>query len=919
MLALWGRCPEEPGAPPYWPWLQALRHYVAAPDAVPVREAVGAAAGHVAALDSTLAARLPAHEVPPPLDDAAQARFRLFDAIAGIWQRAAARQPLLMVFDDLHCADVPSLKLLEFVAREAAASPIALLGTYRDAEVTRSHPLSDTIAALARLGGMQRLKLAGFSADETARFVAARGGAASLAAAMHQRSDGHPLFLTEMARLLEDARLVPERALAELQRVPSGVRDVIGSRLNRLSPPCLHALGNAAVVGRRFGFELLLSLLDDRSEERCLASLDEARAASLIEELPEPATYQFTHALIRDVLYDEMPVPRRTRMHQRIATVLEKLHGDEPVWLSTLAHHWHAARLPGSEAKAVEYATRAARHADATLAHEEAATLYALALQTIAPAREAERCELLLALGEAQTRAAAHEATLDTFNEAAQIARGLRNAGGLARAALGYETVAWRTVGVGTVAAALLREALAANPALDSPLRARLLAALCRSLIFADRVDAAVAIHGQAVAMARRVGDAQALFAALSAIVPARWRPDLLPLRLAAGREAMQLAERAGSPEWAVGHLTGWHVGDLLESGDAKTAEHAASFGIETVAVRHQPYIRTVQLNCRAMLALHAGRFAEAERLALQGMQEATRLSQTTGAFAVQMFTLRREQGRLGELAPVLEQFQRSVADSATWQPGYIVLCCELGRQERAQSAFERLAANGFDLGQASESVRSGSLVYLAEACAWLGDAARAASLYARLRPHAGSGVVFGAHVASFGSVDRVLGMLTATMQRWDEAEAHFETALAFDAKTGGRPWLAHSRHEYAAMLLERKRPGDVQRAAALLDAALATCHELGMVALEQRVQSLRQPAAGGGERESYPAGLTAREVQVLRMVAEGRTNQEIAKALFRSVNTVANHVRNILAKIDCANRTEAAAFAARHGLLERR
>jgi DNA-binding CsgD family transcriptional regulator len=735
---------------------------------------------------------------------------------------------------------------------------------------------------------------------------------------MHQRTDGHPLFLAEMARLLEDARSVPERALAELQRVPSGVREVIGSRLNRLSPLCLHALGNAAVVGRRFDFELLLSLLDDGSEDRCVAALDEARGASLIEDLPEPASYQFTHALIRDVLVDEMPVPRRARVHQRIAAVLERLHGDDPVWLSTLAHHWHAARSSGSEAKAVEYATRAARHADATLAHEEAATLYALALQTLAAAREAERCELLLALGEAQTRAAAHEVTLEIFNEAAQLARRLGNAGGLARAALGYETASWRTVGIGTVSAALLREALAANPPLDSPLRVRLLAALCRSLIYSGRVDAAVAIYGQTVAMARRIGDIQALFAALSAIVPARWRSDLLPLRLAAGREAMQLAERAGNPEWAVGQLTGWHVGDLLESGDANGAERAAGFGIEAAAVRHQPYIRTVQINCRAMLALHAGRFAEAERLALQGMEEATRLRQTTGAAAVQMFTLRREQGRLGELAPVLEQFQRSVADSGTWQPGYVVLCCELGRQEQAQTAFERLAANGFELDPASIGVRSGSLVYLAEACAWLGDAARAAPLYALLKPHAGYGIVFGAHVASFGSADRVLGMLMATMQRWDEAETHFETALAFDEKTGGRPWLAHTRHEYAAMLLERKRAGDAPRAAALLDAALATCRELGMIALEQRVQSLRQPAAGSGERESYPAGLTAREVQVLRMVAEGRTNQDIAKALFRSVNTVANHVRNILAKIDCANRTEAAAFAARHGLLKR-
>ena len=353
-----------------------------------------------------------------------------------------------------------------------------------------------------------------------------------------------------------------------------------------------------------------------------------------------------------------------------------------------------------------------------------------------------------------------------------------------------------------------------------------------------------------------------------------------------------------------------------MESGDSEGAAHAADFSADTAAIRHQPYVHMVLLNCRAMLALHAGRFAEAEQTAMLGMQYATRFGQTAGASAVQLFTLRREQGRLAELAPVLEQFQRSVPDSGTWLPGYIVLCCELGRHEQAQAAFERLAAKDFATGHVNDGARSGSLVYLAEACAWLGDARRAPLLYALLKPHAGYGIVFGAHVASLGSADRVLGMLALTMERWGDAEAHFEQAIAFDQRSGGRPWLAHSQQVYAAMLLERKRSGDAQRAVTLLDAALQTARELGMATLEQRVLALQQQPTA--ERDHYPAGLTAREVEVLRMVAEGKTNQDIAKALFRSVNTVANHVRNILAKIDAANRTEAAAFAARHGLLKR-
>lgn len=901
---LWGRCPEEPGAPPYWPWIQALRAFATTSDAASIDAAFGPAAAYIVRLDPGLAACLPGPPPTPPAADAAQARFQLFDAITGFWQRAARHRPLLLLLDDLHCADVPSMKLLEFVVRECADSALVIGATYRDAEVTRGHPLQDTLGMLLRQSGTQRLTLGGFSADETERFVAAVAGRAAtgLAAALHERTDGHPLFLAEVARLLDETH----DAAADLRRVPAGVRDVIGSRLNRLSPLCSHALGNAAVIGRRFELGLLLALLDDTSEDEAVAALAEARCASLVDELPEG--WQFTHALIRDSLYEDMPAPRRMRLHQRIAQTCERLHGDEANWLPALAHHYQAARSCATPGKAVEYAIRAARRAETAMAFEEAARLYEAALQALDPGREADRCELLLALGDAHLVAGAHEPATAAFTEVLPLARQLPAPAALARAALGYETASWRSTGIGVVSVGLLREALAVNPALDSPVRARLLAALCRALIYAERVDAAVAIHGQAVAVARRLGDGPALFFALAAILPARWSPELRASRLAAGREALALGKRLGRPDWLIGHLTGWLVGELLEAGQLDAAAEQAEFGRDDPMVRHDRWATAVQLTCRAMIAMHQGRFAEAEPLAQQALQIGM-----PGAAAVQLFTLRREQGRLAELAPVLDHFQRDVSEAATWQPGYIVLCCELGRQEQAAAAFERAAAKDFLPGSVNHGMRSGSLVYLAEACAWLGDRVRAGRLYELLQPYGGSGIVFGANVASFGSADRVLGMLAVTMGHCDAAEAHFEAALAFDQRSGGRAWLAHSRHEYAALLVERKRPGDAERARALLDAALATARELGMAALVQRIESLGAPVAG-----AHPSGLTAREVQVLRLVAEGRTNQEIAAALFRSVNTVANHVRNILAKIGAANRTEAAAFARRQGLLER-
>ena len=173
-----------------------------------------------------------------------------------------------------------------------------------------------------------------------------------------------------------------------------------------------------------------------------------------------------------------------------------------------------------------------------------------------------------------------------------------------------------------------------------------------------------------------------------------------------------------------------------------------------------------------------------------------------------------------------------------------------------------------------------------------------------------------------YGAAARFLGMLATTMGRWDEAEAHSQAALALNTRMGARPWLAHTQHQYAVLLLARNQLGDDGKAAALLDEALATACDLGMRALEERITtqvSPHAPAAPSPPPSATPLtldDLSQREVEVLRLVATGKSNREIADALYISLNTVATHVRNILTKTGCANRTEAAAYALRHRLL---
>jgi tetratricopeptide (TPR) repeat protein len=231
------------------------------------------------------------------------------------------------------------------------------------------------------------------------------------------------------------------------------------------------------------------------------------------------------------------------------------------------------------------------------------------------------------------------------------------------------------------------------------------------------------------------------------------------------------------------------------------------------------------------------GRFADCERLAQEGFAMGQRLQteNAAGIFGLQMFTLCREQGRLKELEPVVRYFVQQHTVAGTWRPGLALIYSELGRTEEAQAEFEHLAQYDFaDLPR--DTLWMGCMTYLVDVCTFLGDRARAATLYQLLLPYTGRTVVIGNAAACYGAVSRYLGALATTLGRWDEAAQHFEDALAMNARMEAWPWLAHSQYQYATMLLARDQPSDGEKARELLKAALVTARELGMRALEERL-----------------------------------------------------------------------------------
>ncbi|MBI4218784.1 MAG: AAA family ATPase, partial [Chloroflexi bacterium] len=361
---LWGRCSEEAGAPAFWPWMQIIRSYLRGHDIDELRVRFGTRAADLAQIEPEVRALLPETGPAPGMDDPESARFRLFDSVATLLRSLTESRPVILVLDDLQWADAASVKLLEFVASEIPESRLLIMGTYRDVEMSRRHPLPATLDTLSRYRNFRRLHLRGLSEDAVGRMVGVTAGtlpAKAVVEAIFGQTEGNPLFVREMARLLADQGL-----LAGSQAdgggikdfgLPGGIREAIGRRLNSLSQPCNAVLSVASVVGRQFNLSLLsrLVVVEERppgmdvtagsgASTRRLGfqtpgkhpaglghqsklsqaspllnviqdALDEAEAARLIEKAsPDDDAYVFTHSVIQRTLEDELPTKTRAQL-----------------------------------------------------------------------------------------------------------------------------------------------------------------------------------------------------------------------------------------------------------------------------------------------------------------------------------------------------------------------------------------------------------------------------------------------------------------------------------------------------------------------------------------------------------------------------------------------------------------------------
>ncbi|HEX5295903.1 MAG TPA: AAA family ATPase [Streptosporangiaceae bacterium] len=857
--------PDE-GCPPYWLFRQVIGEV--AKTFIPN----DSQRAHLSFLD-------PGPQAQPARLDLAEQRFAMFESVREFLIAAAAGSGLVLVFDDVHWADPPSLRLLRHLAEGVAASRLVLLITYRDTETGGRDELTAFLAALARQDAVTRIRLAGLTQEEVARQLAAVTGrtvAPELAAAIGRRSHGNPFFVGELARIIDAGPGV----------MPDAVRDTVVVRLHGLSSACREVLVTAAVLGTAVD-PAAVAAVTGREPAAVLAALDEAAAAGIV------AAGSFGHDLIREVARLQLPTAERLAVHARMAGYVRRQPGVAP---ALVAYHLLESLPVGAADEARRWAQRAAEAAMEQLAWEDAAAFYERALRVPGELEAEGRCRLLLGLAVARLRGFDLTGGSRVLREAAAAARSAGDPALVAEVALameGYTDPGWVTLGK-----ELCDEALAGLPAADSPLRARLLARRAAEATYRWEPEAG-SLSEQALAMAERLGDPRSLRSALRARQVARGGPDGALDRVTLGSRMLALGVADGDDEAVLwGRL--WRVDAFAQLGRVAAAA-AELLAVEPTVVRLRSpgplwHLRRSEL----ALAYARGEFDRAFRLASECLRLAAHghenMRSLTASVVVRLNSIT---GRDEWLPPSLDDFAWSppfgMAMRALWH-------LDLGRLPEARECFQRDEVFA-DVPGIRYLVTFAMFAQLASA---LDDTGAASAAYEALLPYADLFVCGGAGLTMLdGSVQRYLGLAALTLGRSDDAVRHLRAAVSANEREGLAACAALATFDLARALA----PRDPAEAEALAASAAAVAAQLGMAPLLSSARSLSASLDG-----SAAGPLTRREDEIAALIARGLTNRQIAAALHISERTAENHVQHILTKLGLHTRTQIATWALAEG-----
>ncbi len=849
-----------------------------------------------------LSARVYRH-CPEPVNapmGAGGVRRDLFEAVASLLRALAEERPLALMVDDLHWAQLPTIAMLEHLVEACSQSPLLVVAAFRTTVPDRSDEMAARVAELHRLEGVRRLDLSGLDTEAIAEFLSLRAGlplseARAPAALLRDRTGGNPFFLRELwADLAHRGGIA---ALRTANRVPSSVSDTLAGRLSGLSAEVRGVIELAAVLGSAFDLASLVAA-SETGQAATLAALDVATAHGMVEsDRTAGDRYAFVHALVRQAVLDGMPPSRRMLVHARAAEALERQPPHAAV-IPLLAHHYLASHVLGFHDRALRYSRDAGRLAERSLAFEDAAVWFERAAQ-LPECDPAERAELLLAAAGDYVRASHFGHARDIYERLYVIAEPpVRLA-----AAIGFEDTTWRPGLAGARAADLLSSALA-GCGLDQqdPLYVRGLGSLARALATAGETGPARQVSARAARLAARLGDESVLAHALATGMWHGTTPDVAAEQLerttavrGQARERLDYETLGAAANFlaTVGYLAGRPDSVRQAIEDARRAAGAAG----------QPYYRHVYCYLAQTQAFLQGDFDRARQWAEETLKHNDTLGDemTEGPYGVQMYMLSRENGTLGRFRPYLdgrETFARR------WVPGLLGLYTELGIETGVHRALRRLMGRNL-AARSNEAQWPMELAFLTEGALTVRDAGVLRALRPLLSEYAGMNLVCGTMIAVFGSTERYLGRVAACLGEAAEADRCFAAALEMDRRMGS---VVHAGETLAHHAVFAAETGRLALARDLSEQARQLAEPIGHVRVLRLLDTVARPAV--------PDGLTSRELEVLRLLASGLSNQEIAARLHISANTAANHVRSILMKTGAANRTQAAMYAATHQIV---
>jgi class 3 adenylate cyclase len=845
-IVLYGRCDEDLSVP-YQPWAEALDHLARhLPESI-VRAHVDERGADLSALVPALAAR---RDLPPRRStDPETERHLLFGAVVDLLERATAEQSLVLVLDDLHWVDRPSLQLFRHVIAAPSEMQLLVLATFRGTDVGAGHPLADARAALYREEGVERVALRGLDDLELLALMEASAGHPMDASEMALRdellaeTDGNPFFAIEILRHLVETGAITESGghwVAEVDPrthgLPVSVREVIGRRVERLGVNATPALAAAAVVGREFELALVAAA-SELAEAALLDVIDAAVAAHVIAEVPgAPDRFVFVHALIQHTLYDDLSAARRRRLHRRVAEALEAMPGDPDDCAADLARHWYAS-LPDGVDKAYEYSVAAGECAQRCLGPAEAVRWFSQALELVDRLEsnsERSRCDVLVRLGTAQ-RLAGDATFRETLLDAGRQARALGDVDRLAAAALANTRGFPSTIGqVDRDRIELLRDVIDAVGASSPEIRTRLLSLLALESHYASDIDTAALID-EALTLARTLDDDDAKWAALNA-QHNFFTPQNLPERLATLDEIVAVGSRGDAARRCWTAATQAVI--ALESGDVSAWRQHARSVVEFADEVGDPALRWMASWHRHGGILMAGDVEGAERLADASFAVATAAGQPDAltVYGAQILNTREVQGRTDEVLDLLIDAAASNPAIPGFRAALARTYANAGRREDARAALDDFCAQGI-VNIPVDPVWASCIVELAHAIGLVEHVTAAEQLLPLVEPFRDrlvwSGATFhGPIVLAVGIVERVTG-------RHDDADRDLADAVAVSEAMDAPYWLALSRLELAIARRARNSPGDDAVARELAGAAAGSALRNGFGAITRRAAAL--------------------------------------------------------------------------------